>query len=333
MSEIFCKHCAARVEKDSNFCTKCGGALTKFENNIITPNENVWKKYLLFIASSVFIVTLFGGAYLKFSEIREHDSDWRAAKVDEDALTFLMFQKKWPDSEHFIEAENEIKRLEELSDWIHAQNQNTLSNYITYNDKCPNSIFKKDVEDKAFDKVVTRKDESSFKDFLASWPKSEHQSEVEDMLRKLESDKAWYLAKLENTKEEYIKFVENFPKSHYVELAKIYISEEPVRFVKTHKYIEMPRPFTFNVDGKERDRLAQIRVTLKVSNENESSVLKQILLIEGVILKAAGNNTVEDMLEVGFKANFNREIMAQINKTIQSENKIEKILFTSYVLQ
>ncbi|CAG9296166.1 flagellar basal body-associated protein FliL [Celerinatantimonas diazotrophica] len=102
-------------------------------------------------------------------------------------------------------------------------------------------------------------------------------------------------------------------------------------------YVGMPRPFVFNVNGADRDRLVQIKVQLMVRGEdNEKLAQKNIPLIEGTLLNVFSAATVQQLSTPGGKDKLRNEALDATRKAMQGlTNKpvIEKVLFTGFVMQ
>lgn len=102
-------------------------------------------------------------------------------------------------------------------------------------------------------------------------------------------------------------------------------------------YVGMPRPFTFNVPGQDRERLVQIKVQLLVRGvDNESLARTHIPLIEGTLLQVFSATNTEELSSASGKETLKvasvREVKRAL-KDITGNEVVEKVLFTGFVMQ
>lgn len=102
-------------------------------------------------------------------------------------------------------------------------------------------------------------------------------------------------------------------------------------------YVGMPRPFTFNVPGQDRERLVQIKVQLLVRGvDNESLARTHIPLIEGTLLQVFSATNAEELSSASGKETLKvasvREVKRAL-KDITGNEVVEKVLFTGFVMQ
>ncbi|OBU14789.1 flagellar basal body-associated protein FliL [Photobacterium aquimaris] len=102
-------------------------------------------------------------------------------------------------------------------------------------------------------------------------------------------------------------------------------------------YIVLPEPFIFNVIGKERDRLVQIKVQLMVRGEtNEGLANKHIPLIESRLLQTFSATTVEQLRQPLGREQLRQQALTALQATMNKMTDmpvVERVLFTGFVMQ
>lgn len=102
-------------------------------------------------------------------------------------------------------------------------------------------------------------------------------------------------------------------------------------------YVPMPKPFRFNVPGKSKDRLVEIRVQLLIrGTENGELTKKHIPLIESTLLSVFSEMTAENLMTKAGKESLKQESLLAIQEMMQDvedKNLVEKVLFTGFVMQ
>jgi len=107
--------------------------------------------------------------------------------------------------------------------------------------------------------------------------------------------------------------------------------------VGTALYVQMPRPFRFNVPGAARDRFVEIRVQLLVrGGDNEESAKMNIPLIESSLLSIFSQANADDL-----STSVGKEVLKQqslkavqlVMKDLEGNETVEKVLFTGFVMQ
>ncbi|MFM2485103.1 flagellar basal body-associated protein FliL [Celerinatantimonas yamalensis] len=102
-------------------------------------------------------------------------------------------------------------------------------------------------------------------------------------------------------------------------------------------YVGMPRPFVFNVNGNNRDRLVQIKVQLMVrGSANEDLAKKNIPLIEGTLLNIFSAATVDTLSTPQGKEQLRILALNATRKALKDltgKSVVEKVLFTGFVMQ
>lgn len=120
------------------------------------------------------------------------------------------------------------------------------------------------------------------------------------------------------------------------------VAEEVVEEVVDNSHLEamyvgMPRSFTFNVPGQDRERLVQIKVQLLVRGaDNEGLARTHIPLIEGTLLQVFSATNAEELSSASGKETLKvasvREVKRAL-KEITGNEVVEKVLFTGFVMQ
>ncbi|SKC32167.1 flagellar basal body-associated protein FliL [Photobacterium piscicola] len=102
-------------------------------------------------------------------------------------------------------------------------------------------------------------------------------------------------------------------------------------------YIVLPEPFIFNVSGKERDRVVQIKVQLMVRGEqNEALAKKHVPLVESVLLQTFAAATVEQLRQPQGREQLRQQALTTVQATMNKMTNmpvVERVLFTGFVMQ
>ncbi|WP_394166842.1 flagellar basal body-associated protein FliL [Photobacterium piscicola] len=102
-------------------------------------------------------------------------------------------------------------------------------------------------------------------------------------------------------------------------------------------YIVLPEPFIFNVSGKERDRVVQIKVQLMVRGEqNEALAKKHVPLVESVLLQTFAVATVEQLRQPQGREQLRQQALTTVQATMNKMTHmpvVERVLFTGFVMQ
>ena len=102
-------------------------------------------------------------------------------------------------------------------------------------------------------------------------------------------------------------------------------------------YVGMPRPFTFNVPGQDRERLVQIKVQLLVRGiDNENMARTHIPLIEGTLLQVFSATNASELSSASGKESLKIAAVREVKralKEITGSETVEKVLFTGFVMQ
>ncbi|MBU2869948.1 flagellar basal body-associated protein FliL [Colwellia sp. E2M01] len=105
----------------------------------------------------------------------------------------------------------------------------------------------------------------------------------------------------------------------------------------TALYVPMPRPFRFNVPGAVRDRFVEIRVQLLVrGSQNEENAKMHIPLIESTLLAVFSRANADDLATSAGKVALKEQALSAVQQTmkeIESNETVEKVLFTGFVMQ
>ncbi len=102
-------------------------------------------------------------------------------------------------------------------------------------------------------------------------------------------------------------------------------------------YIVLPEPFIFNVSGKDRDRVVQIKVQLMVRGEQNEALAKQhVPLIESVLLQTFAVTTVEQLRQPLGREQLRQQALTTVQATMNNMTDtpvVERVLFTGFVMQ
>lgn len=102
-------------------------------------------------------------------------------------------------------------------------------------------------------------------------------------------------------------------------------------------YIVLPDPFIFNVSGKDRDRVLQIKAQLMVRGEvNEALANKHAPLIESVLLQTFAAATVEQLRQPLGREQLRQQALTTVQATMNKMTDtpvVERVLFTGFVMQ
>ncbi|WP_445425132.1 flagellar basal body-associated protein FliL [Alishewanella sp. HL-SH06] len=105
----------------------------------------------------------------------------------------------------------------------------------------------------------------------------------------------------------------------------------------TALYVQLPRPFVFNVAGLSRDRLVQIRVQLMVRGEaNQALALKNIPLIESALLATFSAANADELISATGKEELKNKALIDLQNAmldVVGSVVIAEVLFTGFVMQ
>jgi flagellar FliL protein len=105
----------------------------------------------------------------------------------------------------------------------------------------------------------------------------------------------------------------------------------------TALYIQLPRPFVFNVAGSSRDRLVQIRVQLMVRGDvNQALALRHIPLIEGTLLATFSAANADELITTTGKEELKNRALIDLQNAMSDvvgTVVVAEILFTGFVMQ
>ena len=106
---------------------------------------------------------------------------------------------------------------------------------------------------------------------------------------------------------------------------------------KQATYVVLPNPFVFNVTGKPKDRMVQIKVALLVRGpENEALAKLHTPLVEGALLKVVSTFTSDDIITIEGKAKLRSDALKAIQASMSEVTQkpvVEQLLFTGFVMQ
>lgn len=114
-------------------------------------------------------------------------------------------------------------------------------------------------------------------------------------------------------------------------------STEHAAISGTALYVQMPRPFVFNVAGSNRDRLVQIRVQLMVRGDaNQALALRHIPLIEGTLLATFSAANADELITTTGKEELKNRALIDLQNAmldVVGTVVVAEILFTGFVMQ
>ncbi|MCD9543727.1 flagellar basal body-associated protein FliL [Photobacterium carnosum] len=120
-----------------------------------------------------------------------------------------------------------------------------------------------------------------------------------------------------------------------VKAAEVSSTQTPLKM--SAYYIVLSEPFIFNVSGKERDRVVQIKVQLMVRGEkNEALAKKHVPLVESVLLQIFAATTVEQLRQPQGREQLRQQALTAIQATMNKMTNmpvVERVLFTGFVMQ
>ncbi|KJG14865.1 flagellar basal body-associated protein FliL [Photobacterium iliopiscarium] len=120
-----------------------------------------------------------------------------------------------------------------------------------------------------------------------------------------------------------------------VKAAEVSSTQTPLKM--SAYYIVLPEPFIFNVSGKERDRVVQIKVQLMVRGEqNEALANKHVPLVESVLLQTFAAATVEQLRQPQGREQLRQQALTTVQATMNKMTNmpvVERVLFTGFVMQ
>ncbi|WP_413110704.1 flagellar basal body-associated FliL family protein [Thaumasiovibrio sp. DFM-14] len=102
-------------------------------------------------------------------------------------------------------------------------------------------------------------------------------------------------------------------------------------------YISLAEPFIFNVTGDARDRLVQIDVQLMVrGSRNEAMAKRHLPLLRSTLLASFSAASVEQLRGPNGRGDLRDNALQALQATMEQvsgEGVIERVLFTSFVMQ
>lgn len=102
-------------------------------------------------------------------------------------------------------------------------------------------------------------------------------------------------------------------------------------------YVQLPRPFVFNVAGASRDRLVQIRVQLMVRGDaNQALALRHIPLIEGTLLATFSAANADELVSGTGKEELKNKALVDLQGAlldVVGSVVVAEVLFTGFVMQ
>ncbi len=102
-------------------------------------------------------------------------------------------------------------------------------------------------------------------------------------------------------------------------------------------YVQLPRPFVFNVAGGTRDRLVQIRVQLMVRGDaNQGLALRHIPLIEGTLLTTFSAANADELVTATGKEELKNKALIDLQNAmldVVGSVVVAEVLFTGFVMQ
>lgn len=102
-------------------------------------------------------------------------------------------------------------------------------------------------------------------------------------------------------------------------------------------YVQLPRPFVFNVAGASRDRMVQIRVQLMVRGDaNQALALRHIPLIEGTLLSVFSAANADELISATGKDELKNKALIDLQTAmldVVGSVVIAEVLFTGFVMQ
>ncbi|MCD9493646.1 flagellar basal body-associated protein FliL [Photobacterium carnosum] len=120
-----------------------------------------------------------------------------------------------------------------------------------------------------------------------------------------------------------------------VKAAEVSSTQTPLKM--SAYYIVLSEPFIFNVSGKERDRVVQIKVQLMVRGEkNEALAKKHVPLVESVLLQIFAATTVEQLRQPQGREQLRQQALTAVQATMNKMTNmpvVERVLFTGFVMQ
>lgn len=102
-------------------------------------------------------------------------------------------------------------------------------------------------------------------------------------------------------------------------------------------YVAMPRPFVFNLPGKTRSRLVEIKVQMMVRGADDDVLIKKhIPLIEDALLTTFSGSDEQKLSSLAGKDELRQLALLNVQNTLQpvtGRKVVEKVLFTGFVMQ
>ncbi|MGF1749492.1 MULTISPECIES: flagellar basal body-associated protein FliL [Vibrio] len=111
----------------------------------------------------------------------------------------------------------------------------------------------------------------------------------------------------------------------------------PAVVVDPISYVNIAQPFVFNVTGKSRDRMVQIKAQLMVRGlDNEELARYHSPLIESTLLSTFASTSVEQLRSTNGRVELRDQATADIQSSLSQvvgKPVIERVLFTDFVIQ
>ncbi len=102
-------------------------------------------------------------------------------------------------------------------------------------------------------------------------------------------------------------------------------------------YVNIAQPFIFNVTGKQRDRVVQIKAQLMVrGRDNEETARYHSPLIESTLLSTFASATVEQLRSTNGRVELRDQATADVQASLSQvvgKPVVERVLFTDFVIQ
>ncbi|MCW8347647.1 flagellar basal body-associated protein FliL [Vibrio sp. ZSDZ65] len=115
------------------------------------------------------------------------------------------------------------------------------------------------------------------------------------------------------------------------------VQNAPVVVVDPISYVTIAQPFVFNVAGKSRDRMVQIKAQLMVRGlDNEELARYHSPLIESTLLSTFASTSVEQLRSTNGRVELRDQATADIQSSLSQvvgKPVIERVLFTDFVIQ
>jgi len=324
--DMFCSKCGKAINTTDKFCSHCGHS---------TQPHAAKSKKSLYIAIGALLVSVVATTPFAIDYF-SHKADWREAQGSDSISAYQIYMRAWPNGSHHAQANQRIKEIQHDEDWAEASSQGTFEGFSKFLSKWPTTKKLENIENQTWEITEATGTMSAYQHFISLWTdrNSQYIEEAKDKLLILTMHRDWILAKADDEIESFETFISNWPNSEYVDKAR-----ERIAVIKSYEntefevdYITMPRPFTFNVPGKKRDRLAQIRMVLKVVPHKRKAIEKYIPLAEGTALKTLSRQTAEDLMQEDAFSSVKEQVLDELSSTGLLDG-LKDVLFTGFVVQ